>query len=960
MPAKVDGGNYNLPVPAKPAAPPKTGPAAPPTQTHTAPHRQSVGEVAREHGVKRQQIIAANPRLQNQSSLAPGDHIQIPLKPEARSKQYRTLPGDTPKSVAQHHGTTESELREENGLELHEHVYPGTVLNVPGRADDDEDHEHAYARANAAPASSKPPADPVAEAEARTDKAAADAEAAKLPSPGALRDVPRGEREEMTRNAKAAQAELKAAVDAEIKTRMNAPGQPPLTSDTLYASAAGKVTARFAGMPGGALVKETVQQLGTERAAKNAESKANLEVTGQLIRAAETSKTDPAKALADVNKLISTLPPDKQEKVLADSRVQQIVQRAADYAKEPLDEYTQAVKDKKIKPDDSLIVDASVGESTQRTIDMTNGLDPRLAAMVVDKETTNIAQALDSAGVKRDEMFINLQTSSQNLTILAGRTFGAPDSTVVIDRVIGLAGAENWKLDATMYAIGEQGAGPALAIRLGELRGTSDVMNEMVAGQIDAFAHGQIAKDYEEYVKANEELAWLVASEGPSMTADQLKSAVDDYLTKHPDREAQIKAAEAKLAQDGELFIKQVTQLNTLVGGDLTSNKDILKSFQSAAGQDGSMAAIQAALKANPDLITGDAGLTALDSFSAARDVWNKQGVDFLADLGQKYIDNTLIKTLDKLDPKDPATYQAALKELKGLSNDTLATALGTSTKELDKQILKMESIIQPGRDAKRIRQDLNRFERSLSEEGALPVGAQGVFKHVGAMFAVAGFISAGSQTLDEPSLLNGIDTIVNAGEVLDAVLPNGGRIGDSITAALGAKSFGRVLGGAGAAVDTVRAISAFKDHHFADAGFSGAGAAGALLITFGEAAWTGPVGIALVAVSVLGKMQYDRVKDSNKHMNQTTADFLEHAKFDPDAARALSDQTKDGVSAVPLIMEIGKAKGMTREQTVEYINNMSPGELADYRDGLHHFIDWFSDDMNVSEMAQVIASQKD
>jgi LysM repeat protein len=101
------------------------------TKPHTATQRQSTGEVAREHGVKRSEIIRANPRLNHQPDLAPGDKIDIPQREDARAKRHQVEGDETPKKVADKYGVPERALREENGLEPHEHVRAGDTLNVP-------------------------------------------------------------------------------------------------------------------------------------------------------------------------------------------------------------------------------------------------------------------------------------------------------------------------------------------------------------------------------------------------------------------------------------------------------------------------------------------------------------------------------------------------------------------------------------------------------------------------------------------------------------------------------------------------------------------------------------------------------------------------------------------------------------------------------------------------------------
>jgi hypothetical protein len=793
--------------------------------------------------------------------------------------------------------------------------------------------------------------DPIQIAAANTDRAAAASAAAAVS--GKL----------------AAQKNLKVAVETEIRTRMDAPGQPPLTAQTLYAAAAQTVEERFVGKAGAAEVKNAVIQLGAEEAEKNAADKLELEINLQLKKAVETSKSDPAKALTDINTLMSTLTPENQEAVLANSMTEQVAMTVSAYANEPLVEYTKALADKKVSANDLGPMEYRLNESTQRIIDTTAKLDPRLVSIVLDKETINISQMFKKIGVDKKESFLLDPVTAQNLTILAGRTVGTANSQAVIDRVIELTGAQNWNALGSMNAIGNLGASPALVIRLGELRGDGNALNQLAAGQIEKFAKEQIDKDYNDYLRANAQLGWLVASEGPAMTPEQLKLAVNDYIAEHPDHQKKVDAAQAKLALDGEKLIKQLNDLRALTKGDFSTDKTVLKAIESALTPDASKMAIEAAVNANPALITGKAGVTLIESLSSVSDFWNKRGMEpFRESIVLQYVNSSIVKTLEKLDPKGPLSRQIAFKELKALAQDPFVRSLeNKNPTQLYDQIVIMEQKIKPGRDAKRVRQDLNKYKAELLNDPAFKtadspaqLNAKGLFlERIGTMFAVAGFVSASSNLKNDPNLLNGIDTIINAGEVYNALVPKGGKFGEKIAQAVGFESFGKVLGAAGAAVDGVRAVTAFSDKRYADSAFSGAAAAGTLLATFGGAAWTGPVGVALIGVGVFGKMQYDKVKESNKNMNETTARFLGFAGFDPDAARALSDQTKNGVSAVPLIMEIGKAKKMSTEQTVAEINQMSENQLKNYRDDLHFVLDYFGDDKTLKQLAQMIVKNE-
>lgn len=267
-------------VPPKALTPPKS-PSADrndgPTKTHVAPHRQSSGDVARAHGVKRSEILKANPRLNHQPYLAPKDRAEIPQNQEARSKRHTVQTGETPRTIATQHGVTESALREENGLEPHEDVSAGEELNIPENDDAQDDTNGVrttrYVLADrlertTATNVTGQTQDPVSTAAETTDAAAARVVETRLPPPDLLSRLPRGERDEMVANANQAKAELDQAVEAEIQARVNSPGQPPLTFETLHSVATQAVATRFNGTQSEIAVKDSLERVETARQAE--------------------------------------------------------------------------------------------------------------------------------------------------------------------------------------------------------------------------------------------------------------------------------------------------------------------------------------------------------------------------------------------------------------------------------------------------------------------------------------------------------------------------------------------------------------------------------------------------------------------------------------------------------------------------------------------------------------------
>ena len=123
-------------------------------------------------------------------------------------------------------------------------------------------------------------------------------------------------------------------------------------------------------------------------------------------------------------------------------------------------------------------------------------------------------------------------------------------------------------------------------------------------------------------------------------------------------------------------------------------------------------------------------------------------------------------------------------------------------------------------------------------------------------------------------------------------------------------------------------------------------------------ALFTGPVGwagLALVGISAAGLAIWGGVKESRKHEPDsdggTSMRFLQHAGLTEQAARALTDQSGEGYSVVPLLSRYAQLKGMKLEdpqqqqKLVNWINGMSADQLAALRNNLHHTADDFDGD---------------
>ncbi|HET8791153.1 MAG TPA: hypothetical protein VFM75_08070, partial [Modicisalibacter sp.] len=167
----------------------------------------------------------------------------------------------------------------------------------------------------------------------------------------------------------------------------------------------------------------------------------------------------------------------------------------------------------------------------------------------------------------------------------------------------------------------------------------------------------------------------------------------------------------------------------------------------------------------------------------------------------------------------------------------------------------------------------------------------------------------------------------------------------------LGGK-FVHILGAGLAGAD---ALARLSRGDVVGAGLNVAVAGGVGYSIFGSSSLAGPIGFGIATVATLGLFAWDgiqNVQHNNRFQTPTTAEFLSHAGFNEEAAQALSDQSGEGYSPVPLLMHYGDLQGLTPEQTVAWINGIAggdngPAKLAALRDNLHNTLDEINGDIS-------------
>ena len=223
----------------------------------------------------------------------------------------------------------------------------------------------------------------------------------------------------------------------------------------------------------------------------------------------------------------------------------------------------------------------------------------------------------------------------------------------------------------------------------------------------------------------------------------------------------------------------------------------------------------------------------------------------------------------------------------------------------------------------------------------------------LGMLLGGVGLLASTGTAMSDPSLKNWLkaagDGLGLTQKGLELAVGMGKINEGSLLGKAGASLVGRVLGAGMAVFDVWSAVESAQQGDYTSAGLYGAGAVGGVT----AALFTGPIGwagLAVVGISAAGLWVWNGVKESRKHEPDsdggTAMRFLQHAGLNESAARALTDQSGDGHSVMPLLNRYAELKGMKlddpvqQKKFIDWINGMQPEHLAALRDNLHETAD--------------------
>jgi hypothetical protein len=766
-----------------------------------------------------------------------------------------------------------------------------------------------------------------------------------------------------------AKAQLQTATQAELTERARLSTQPGRSpTETTYAAAGNDIKARYAASP-----QETARLDEALNALKQNRDVATIVHTARL-------GSTPQAQVESLNTSLKDATPELRQAVLQSDEGKAIVQGAADWAMEPLAGGDASAAIDKAQEEGYYGTGGPGMKAMDRLDQLTQQLDPELAAQVTGAAIPTVERyASDFQSQWLGEPLVGSGTTAM-LKVL-DRSLDTTAGRQNLERLAALGIGDDYGIYQHISEGGRTDYGVALS-QSGKVDATMTLAN-VYAGVEDY--RGQIAETASAYSEHFEELGWLVSSHGGSMTPEQLQQAIEDYTKeKGPEWEAQGKALQEQLAAQGAKLQQQLTGLGQLPPSD---QRD--EAIADALNDPAASLALNTAWEKKPELLQGARGDGLLVFFADP----TVKGSARLTDVGRRLTSGAAMAwmkhntgaALAHFNPADPASVQAAKTALEGLRNGNLTKLLGVSTAEMDKAIEAMKDAMPAAGDtAEQITAKLATldtelgkigenihgrygFDPSTANEGQVAFSRKTVagqlMRGVGVMLGGVGLLASTKTAIDDPTLKNWLKVTSDSAGLVQRGLELGVGVfkwdeGTSALSKVGTKagSFlaGRLLGAASAVFDVWSGVQAAQQGDYVSAGLYGAGAGGTVM----AALWTGPVGwagLAIVGISAAGLWAWNGVKEANKHEPDsdggTSMRFLQHAGLNEATARALTDQSGDGHSPMPIFERYAQLKGYDLSQPgdqkkfTDWLNAMPPDQLGQVRDRIHRELDAFDGD---------------
>ena len=470
------------------------------------------------------------------------------------------------------------------------------------------------------------------------------------------------------------------------------------------------------------------------------------------------------------------------------------------------------------------------------------------------------------------------------------------------------------------------------------------VAAEAAIDSMQYYANSTLTDAERAYFDHAGELQFMVSQFSAVMSPTQLDSAITEYLDRvGPEWAVKEEQLREDLTRAGESFLLQA---------DVLWQRNLPEDLQLRIDQIIENPAVQSAI------------VTALDSEPSITERLNIESVlgalskvKFLSSgyaLGNKvaiaYLHHSLNDSFLYLkDVRSAANVERVIKNLDELSaNAGLLSKVLTRTNniaEFREGLEILRDAIENGDRlslddlAKRTESD---FDRMAAFNRSKPLGI--IFRGYGLAASAIGAGASLVEAKNNPTLESGANALVGSVSALSGSADLVNSLAGGSERFFEKAWFSKALGSASVALTLLSVGRDLRNGDLANVGFGFAGATGTTMALLASpTSKMGPIGASISFAAAVGQVGYNQwmaAKNSNMFTGDAAIRFLDHSDLSSEAASSLVDRSSKGFSPVVAFLMYGDQQGWDQEQTIEWINSLSPDRRNEIRDKYHHALD--------------------
>ena len=964
----IDG---DLRVQSSSSTPP---PPPPGTVAHTVKSGETVGELATHYGVSEKQILAANPQLRHPDELSVGQEILIPVMDHQDSPigpitsanpfqhQISAVDAAARQYQSAHNGPQRQSASATITHAVEQELSARATTAMPPEQSPTDSLISSYGTAIASRYANNPgitraiqQGESNEDAAVRTNDAVKQVQSAQHALQVAGTRASASVKNQLNQSLTTAQGHLLSQVEQEIQTRSGlAPGQLPSAAQVQKYEAT--IAQRYASDPSAAKAVSTALQT------------APADIQARQIAAQAKSAGDPNKELTALNQAYVKAAPQVQQRIMAQSDTQAILESAAAQQTHPLSQ---------LKSNSGDFWSQTAGlEQSLRNLDQAAGkLDPTLAAGLVNQAlpalnhfNSQYAQEYGGSGIESDPLHIGAASVATVMDIsghIAGTTQGDQD----VAQLAKLGFWNNNEVSNALYG-GASAAYPEAVARLATAKGEDPTNIISIIQQGVQNDQQRVQSDVKALGQNNAELSWLVQNIGPSMTQQQLQSAIGKYESQNG-WSAKNQQLTQKVVADATTLTQNMKSLSALAQANpkVASELDVQGTISSALNDPVTGYGLTLAAGQNPGLYADSKGQSFLNLVSGLK--LADQGRKTTQLIGSLYVRSMITRSLNSVNWNGSDPLAEAQQVINTLKSPTLSNWMGVNDNTVWNSAVKIvsQNLAEPGDSQAIMDQKLGNMDQALNKLKALSAStpAGQMLRSVAVAYAFTNTVNSAQKFAAAEGApdktITGLETLSAAAGLLQkgANLANGfgllkpGSLMSSFakdtangtisifSGALDLTEGIRSLGGFGEQQDipdgvfsTMSGVGgiAYGASQFAETGIFDGFSDAAFGVTGGTfAAGLGLAGVGIVAASVLGSAIYKQAVADHQYEGSSKS-FLEAGGFSPSAASALSHEGgllsgAGGTSGMPFLAKYAEMEHLSTAQLQKWVNSLTPSQLS-------------------------------